>query len=145
MCENYDILIKTILGGAAMRFEDEKDYIMRMIKEMVSVLFSILLGKQYVSVDEERKNGYEVSGTDLNDLLDMIDNGQINEAENLMLDDIDYSDKKELAAALLFYQYLSEKKKDFLWDHDYSDEEILDGAKQILQKAGYGNIVKIME
>ena len=128
-----------------MRFQDEKDYIMRMIKEMVSVLFSILLGKQYVSVDEERKNGYEVSGTDLNDLLDMIDNGQINEAENLMLDDIDYSDKKELAAALLFYQYLSEKKKDFLWDHDHSDEEILDGAKQILQKAGYGNIVKIME
>ena len=128
-----------------MRFEDEKDYIMRMIKEMVSVLFSILLGKQYVSVDEERKNGYEVSGTDLNDLLDMIDNGQINEAENLMLDGIDYSDKKELAAALLFYQYLTEKKKDFLQDHGYSDEEILDGAKQILQKAGYGDIVKIME
>ena len=128
-----------------MRFEDEKDYIMRMIKEMVSVLFSILLGKQYVSVDEERKNGYEVSGTDLNDLLDMIDNGQINEAENLMLDDIDYSDKKELAAALLFYQYLSEKKKDFLQDHDSSDEEILDGAKQVLQKAGYGDIVKVME
>ena len=128
-----------------MRFEDEKDYIMRMIKEMVSVLFSILLGKQYVSVDEERKNGYEVSGTDLNDLLDMIDNGQINEAENLMLDDIDYSDKKELAAALLFSQYLSEKKKDFLQDHDYSDEEILDGAKQVLQKAGYGDIVKVME
>ena len=128
-----------------MRFEDEKDYIMRMIKEMVSVLFSILLGKQYVSVDEERKNGYEVSGTDLNDLLDMIDNGQINEAENLMLDDIDYSNKKGLAAALLFYQYLSEKKKDFLQDHDYSDEEILEGAKQVLKKAGYGDIVKIME
>ncbi len=128
-----------------MRFEDEKDYIMRMIKEMVSVLFSILLGKQYVSVDEERKNGYEVSGTDLNDLLDMIDNGQINEAENLMLDDIDYSDKKGLAAALLFYQYLSEKKKDFLQDHDYSDEEILEGAKQVLKKAGYGDIVKVME
>ena len=128
-----------------MRFEDEKDYIMRMIKEMVSVLFSIIFGKQYVSVDEERKNGYEVSGTDLNDLLAMIDNGQINEAENLMLDDLDYSDKKELAAALLFYQYLSEKKRDFLQDHDYSDEEILEGAKQVLQKAGYGDIVKVME
>ena len=128
-----------------MRFEDEKDYIMRMIKEMVSVLFSIIFGKQYVSVDEERKNGYEVSGTDLNDLLAMTDNGQINEAENLMLDDLDYSDKKELAAALLFYQYLSEKKKDFLQDHDYSDEEILEGAKQVLQKAGYGDIVKVME
>ncbi len=128
-----------------MRFEDEKDYIMRMIKEMVSVLFSIIFGKQYVSVDEERKNGYEVSGTDLNDLLDMIDNGQINEAENLMLEDLDYSDKKELAAALLFYQYLSEKREAFLRDHDYSDEEILDGAKQVLQNAGYGDIVKIMD
>ena len=37
-----------------MRFEDEKDYIMRMIKEMVSVLFSILLGKQYVSAGYDR-------------------------------------------------------------------------------------------
>lgn len=128
-----------------MRFEDEKDYIMRMIKEMVSVLFSILLGKQYVSVDEERKNGYEVSGTDLNDLLDMIDNGQINEAENLMLDVLITVIKRDWRQLCCFYQYLSEKKKDFLQDHDYSDEEILDGAKQILQKAGYGDIVKIME
>ena len=46
---------------------------------------------------------------------------------------------------MLFYQYLSEKKKDFLQDHDYSDEEILEGAKQVLKKAGYGDIVKVME
>ncbi len=29
-----------------MLYEDEKDYIMRMIKEMVRVLFSLMLGKQ---------------------------------------------------------------------------------------------------
>ena len=43
-----------IKGGAAMRFEDEKDYIMRMIKEMVSVLFSIIFVKQFRIVG--RKN-----------------------------------------------------------------------------------------
>ncbi len=33
-----------------MYFTDEKDYIMRMIKEMVRVLFSLMFGKKYVSV-----------------------------------------------------------------------------------------------
>ena len=33
-----------------MIFEDEKDYIMRMIKEMVRVLFSLMLGKKYTKV-----------------------------------------------------------------------------------------------
>ena len=87
-----------------MRLRMRRIIIMRMIKEMVQCAVFIFARQAICIVDEERKNGYEVSGTDLNDLLDMIDNGQINEAENLMLDDIDYSDKKELAAALLFYQ-----------------------------------------
>ena len=36
-----------------MNFTDEKDYIMRMIKEMVRVLFSLAFGKEYVSVELE--------------------------------------------------------------------------------------------
>lgn len=38
-----------------MNFTDEKDYIMRMIKEMVRVLFSLAFGKEYVSVELEKK------------------------------------------------------------------------------------------
>ena len=45
---------------------DEKDYIMRMIKEMVQVLFSLGFGKKYVSVELEDENKYEVSGNTLN-------------------------------------------------------------------------------
>ena len=45
-----------------MNFTDEKDYIMRMIKEMVRVLFSLAFGKEYVSVELEKENKYEVSG-----------------------------------------------------------------------------------
>ena len=39
-----------------MNFTDEKDYIMRMIKEMVRVLFSLMFGKKYVSVELEKEN-----------------------------------------------------------------------------------------
>ncbi|MBD5505556.1 MAG: hypothetical protein HDR09_17910 [Lachnospiraceae bacterium] len=128
-----------------MNFEDEKDYIMRIIKEMVRVLFSLMFGKKYVSVEQEAENGYEVSGKKLDELLTMIDNGEINEAENLMLDNIDYSNRNELAAAALFYQYLSEKNEDFLQKNNYSKEEVLDGINQIMQKAGYNDLVKVIE
>ena len=64
-----------------MYFTDEKDYIMRMIKEMVRILFSLAFGKKYASVELEKVNKYEVSGKNLKDFLNMIDSGQINEAE----------------------------------------------------------------
>lgn len=43
----------------------------------------------------------------------MIDLGQINEAENILLDSIDYTNKNEVMAVALFYQYLSEKDNKF--------------------------------
>lgn len=74
-----------------MNFEDEKDYIMRIIKEMVRVLFSLMLGKKYVSVEQEEKND------------------------------------------------------EFLQKNNYSKEEVLDGINQIMQKAGYNDLVKVIE
>ena len=56
-----------------MDFTDEKDYIMRIIKEMVRVLFSLVFGKKYVSVEIEKENKYEVYGKKLQSFLDMID------------------------------------------------------------------------
>lgn len=123
-----------------MNFEDEKDYIMRIIKEMVSVLFSVLLGRKFVSVELELANKYEVSGKDLRDLLAMVDKGDINEAENLLLDGMDYANQDEVAAAALFYQYLSEKEEAFLLQNNYSKEEVLEGMKWVMQKAGYADL-----
>lgn len=93
-----------------MYFTDEKDYIMRMIKEMVRILFSLIYGKKYVSVELEKENKYEVSGKNLKSFLDMIDSGQINEAENILLDNIDYANNDEVMAAALFYQYSCAKE-----------------------------------
>ena len=128
-----------------MTFDDEKDYIMRIIKEMARVLFSLMLGKKYVAVEMERDNGYEISGRKLNELLEMIDRGEINKAENLLLENLDYSDKNNIAAAAMFYQYLSEKSEEFLIEHEFSKEEVLDGMNRLIRQAGYAGIIDIVE
>ena len=128
-----------------MNFTDEKDYIMRMIKEMVRVLFSLAFGKEYVSVELEKENKYEVSGKNLKIFLNMIDLGQINEAENILLDSIDYTNKNEVMAVALFYQYLSEKNNQFLENNNYTKEEVLSGFKQLLMKSGYSDLLYLLK
>jgi polysaccharide pyruvyl transferase WcaK-like protein len=128
-----------------MYFTDEKDYIMLMIKEMVRVLFSLMFGKKYVSVELEKENKYEVSGKNLKDFLDMIDSGQINEAENILLDNIDYTNNDDVMAAALFYQYLSEKDSEFLINNNYTKEEVLSGFKQLLVQSEYNNLLYMIK
>lgn len=123
---------------------DEKDYIMRMIKEMVQVLFSLVFGKKYVSVELEDENKYEVSGNTLKYFFDMIDQGDINEAENLLLEDLDYTNKEEVMAAAFFYQHLSQKDDDFWRRNDYTKEEVLFGFKQLLEKSGYKDLIHLI-
>ena len=105
-----------------MYFTDEKDYIMRMIKEMVRVLFSLMFGKKYVSVELEKENKYEVS-----------------------LDSIDYTDRNEVMAAALFYQYLSEKDSEFLKNNNYTKEEVMSGFKQLLMQSGYTDLLCLVK
>ena len=127
-----------------MTFNDEEDYIMRIIKEMVRVLFSLMLGKQYKSVELQEENKYEVSGKALEEFKKMIDEGFINEAENILLESIDYTQKREVLAAILFYQYISEKDIDFLEAHNYSKEEALDGIRRLAEKQGFGQISTLL-
>lgn len=128
-----------------MNFTDEKDYLMRMIKEMVSVLFSLMLGKKYTSVELENEDKFQVSGRPLKDFKAMIDRGQINEAENILLDEMDYTNQDDLITAALFYQYLCEKEEGFLQEHQYSKEEVLFGAKDLLEKSGYHDLLEILQ
>lgn len=127
-----------------MDFTDEKDYIMRIIKQLARVLFSLMLGKQYQSVELPQENKYAVSGKALEEFEKMVDAGYINEAENRLLENIDYTQKEEVLAAILFYQYISEKEDAFLAAHNYSKEEVLDGMKRLAEKLGYGSISSLL-
>ncbi len=126
-----------------MTIDDEKDYIMRIIKEMVRMLFSLLFGRRYSAVEVENVNKYEVEGKSLYELLEMADAGQINEAENILLDGLDYGNKENVAVAALFYQHLSEMDESFLSENNYSKEEVLDGMKNLVREAGYPDITNM--
>lgn len=51
---------------------------------------------------------------------------------------------EEVLAAILFYQYVSEKEHDFLAAHNYSKEEALDGMKRLAERQGYGQITSLL-
>ena len=58
--------------------DDEKDYLMRIIKEVARVLASVMLGKKYVQVELPVESKYQISGDKLHHLKTMVDNGEIN-------------------------------------------------------------------
>ena len=127
-----------------MLYDEEKDYVMRMIREVSRVLFSIIFGKQYTQVETEIENKYQTAGTPQNALRDLVDRGEIDKAENMLLEDIDYSDREDVAAAVVFYQYLGEKPDEFLEQHDFSRQEVLDGLNDLAERSGYSQIVDMM-
>lgn len=123
--------------------EDEKDYIMRMIKQVIRALFSVILGREFSLVDLPKENKYEVSGKSMDDYMEMIDAGLINDAENSILEDVNYSDNNDIAALALFYEYISDKDDAFLEAHDYSRAEVLEGLKQVAENSGNGHLINM--
>ncbi len=128
-----------------MHYDDEKDYIMRMIKETARILFSLVLGKTHVQVELPEENKFDVSREKLDEYIAMIDAGKINEAENLLLENIDYANREETAAAILFYQYIGEKGDAFLRENNYSLEEVYDGLKTLAERTGYKEVCDILK
>lgn len=127
-----------------MGFQDEQDYIMRMIKEVIRVLVTVALGKTYKQVELDAENKYEVSGDNVNQWKKMIDNGEINEAENLLLDEMDYTSREAVEEAIWFYGYVSEKGEAFLKEHDYSEEEVFDGLQMLAKRSGHEELIGLL-
>lgn len=128
-----------------MIFEDEKDFIMRLIKEMVRMLVSFIIGKQYAQVETLKENPYGVSDDKLSMLRAMVDRGDLNEAENLLLERVDCGDREAVAELIFFYDYAGGKDAAFLAQHDYSREEVLDGLRQLAGRLGCESIATVLE
>ncbi len=127
-----------------MLYDEEKDYLMRMIRETSEMLFSVLLGKPYAHVEPEAENLYEICGKTLREYKDMVDRGDVNEAENRLLCDMDGADRNEAAAAVLFYRHIAEKGEEFLKQNGYSLEEALDGLNGLAEKTGLKEMCELI-
>ena len=95
-------------------------------------------------VELDAENKYEVSGDNVNQWKKMIDNGEINEAENLLLDEMDYTSREAVEEAIWFYGYVSEKGEAFLKEHDYSEEEVFDGLQMLAKRSGYEELIGLL-
>lgn len=68
-------------------------------------------------------NGTEEQQT-LDELLELIDDGLINKAENRIYEIPEDRKMTNLEIALLFYSYLNDKPDEFLEEHNYCRDEI---------------------
>lgn len=117
----------------------EQDYIMRLIKEMVRTLLKLLFQIELPNPATELYKDLSEKNT-LQTLLDLVDRGNINEAENKVYELTADGDMENLKTAILFYSYLNEKSSDFLEQHDFSREEIAQGLRYLVDKYGLNSI-----
>ena len=120
----------------------EQDYVMRHIKEMVRAILKLLFNINTETPTVELLENKEEKET-LENLLDMIDNGKINEAENQLYDLTSDIDVNSLEIALLFYSYLNDKTDDFLEANDFSRDEIKLGLENVVDSFGLSSIAKM--
>lgn len=69
-------------------------------------------------------------------VIGLADEGDINGAENELLMNMEDDDPDYLELALTFYLYLNDMDGDYLDDHGYSREEVLDGVKSLAEDWG---------
>jgi hypothetical protein len=119
----------------------EQDYVMRLIKEMVRAILKLLFNIDTQSPTVELIENKKEKET-LENLLDMVDAGKINEAENRLYDVITATDMDSLKVALLFYSYLNDKTDDFLETNNFSRDEIKLGMENIANSFGLSSIAK---
>lgn len=121
----------------------EQDYVMRLIKEMVRAILKLLFNIDTESPTVGLLENKEEKET-LENLLDLVDAGKINEAENRLYDLISAADMGSLEIALLFYSYLNDKTDEYLEENDFCREEIKLGMENVVDIFGLSSIAKIM-
>lgn len=117
----------------------EQDYIMRLIKELIRMALKMLFGIDTQCPTAELIEEKEQKET-LDRLLDLVDGGNIDQAENELYELLSPGNTMRLESALLFYSYLNDKEDDFLVKHDFSREEIKTGLSAVLSQYGLNNL-----
>lgn len=117
----------------------EQDYIIRLIREMIRAVLKLIFRIDTESPTEEMREDSEVKAA-LDGLLDMVDEGKINEAENVVYEITEDGGYENLETALLFYSYLNEKPDEFLEENNFSRDEVKEGLLEIISRYGLGSM-----
>ena len=115
-----------------------EDYIVRMIRDMGRMLARVL-GSDALEPERAVELWTERAGDCpplLEELKALCDRGNINQAENRLFEETDFSDPRTLAVVLAFYEHLNRFSDKELEAWDYSREEIFEGVKDCAEQYG---------
>ncbi|WP_343342512.1 DUF6483 family protein [Terrisporobacter petrolearius] len=124
--------------------ELEKDYILRMVKDLVKSIAHIVLGKSAIEYELPENDEYSRIDYLYVRLLELVNQGKINDAEDMLFDEINTSDMKQFEMAMSFYLYLNDFGDDYLETNDYSRDEISEGIKSICNEYGVSSMVEFL-
>lgn len=124
----------------------EQDYLMRIIKDIAKLLAKLILHKETASIDISQDDEQTESHFLYKRLVNLADNGKINEAENLLYD-IDTTNLQNYEVVLAFYTYLNDYPDDYLKECNFTRQEIESGLHDLSKKFGvtfYDSISRLL-
>ncbi len=120
----------------------KNDFVMRQIRDMVHMLAKIVLGRDTIEYEDNEDMKFSEMSHIYTDLIRMVDEGKINEAENLLFDEINKDENKSFEMALRFYDYLNSLSDVYLEENNYSREEVKEGVQNLADSRGLGMLGK---
>lgn len=114
----------------------QDDHMIRNIQDIGRLIAKLLLREQLPDYRlPENTKDYSEADRLFARVMSLADEGKINEAENELLEGME-EDREYLELALTFYLHLNDMDGDYLDEHEYSREEVLDGMKSIAKDWG---------
>lgn len=122
----------------------EKDWFMRQIKMMVNFIVKLVLKKDPDSYSITETNFDSDTNLIYGNILDLLSQKKINEAENLLFEELDTGNLSNLEIALDFYSRVNEFSDEELENSGFSRNEIKSGISDIINKFGYAQLFETL-
>lgn len=119
----------------------QDDYILRQIREMIRAVMKMLFN---VNAPELTPDVIEDADarTVLENLLSLLDQGDIDQAENQLYEMTCDGDRQNLEIGLIFYYTLNGKSDEFLEENNFSREEIMTGIQDLADRYNLSGVAE---
>ena len=119
----------------------QDDYILRQIREMIRAVMKMLFN---VNAPELTPDVIEDADarTVLENLLSLLDQGDIDQAENQLYEMTCDGDRQNLEIGLIFYYTLNGKSDEFLEENTFSREEIMTGIQDLADRYNLSGVAE---
>lgn len=118
-----------------------EDWLMRQIEGMANVIAQVVFRRKTATFDLDDEIQESRAAVFHDELKDLLAEGKVNEAENLLFEILKPCDRCRLALALDFYVTLNSWDESRLNECDFSRDEVALGLSDVLRLYGLSQLV----